>query len=183
MVKVPLIESSLRLPSSLLSSDFVYFFLPCQILHDHQTCKPSLSAGGLYKSDHHQFYCHQIRTRGPATKVGRAHQREICPYTVRPVYNSHPSEMARWPLRRYIQGDRYIQVNFAENTRQLKILGSCPVTVVSRVTAIYRAVINRFDCSRFCHVLVQVDLALDKIMGRLAHNTKRVTRSRYRKRA
>ena len=85
-------------------------------------------------------------------------------------------------VTRYIQGVRCIQVNFAENIRQLKILGSCPVTVVSRVTAIYRAVINRFDCSRFCHVLVQVDLALDKIMGRLAHNTKRVTKSRYRKR-
>ena len=180
---MPLIESSLRSPISLLSSDFVPFFLPCQILHDHQTCKPSLSAGGLHKSDHHQFYCHQIRTRGPATEVGRGHQREICPYTVKSVYNSHPWEMARWPLRRYIQGVRCIQVNFAENIRQLKILGSCPVTVVSRVTAIYRAVINRFDCSRFCHVLVQVDLALDKIMGRLAHNTKRVTRSRYRKRA
>ena len=97
VVKVPLIESSLRSLNSLLSSDFVYFFLPCQILHDHQTCKPSLSARGLYKSDHHQFYCHQIRTRGPATKVGRAHQREICPYTVKPVYNSHPWERARWP--------------------------------------------------------------------------------------
>ena len=35
----------------------------------------------------------------------------------------------------YIQGDRYIQVNFAVNIRQLKILGSW------RVTAIYRAVI------------------------------------------
>ena len=86
-------------------------------------------------------------------------------------------------VTRYIQGVRCIQVNFAENIRQLKILGSCPVTVVSRVTAIYRAVINRFDCSRICHVLVRVDLALDKIMVRLAHNTKRVTRSRYRKRA
>ena len=86
-------------------------------------------------------------------------------------------------VTRYIQGVRCIQVNFAENIRQLKILGSCPVTVVSRVTAIYRAVINKFDFSRFCHVLVQVDLTLDRIMGRLAHNTKRVTRSRYRKRA
>ena len=99
MVKVPLIESSLRSPSSLLSSDFVHFFLPCQILHDHQTCKPSLSARGLYKSDHHQFYCHQIRTRGPATKVGRGHQREMCPYTVKSVYNSHPWEMARWSFK------------------------------------------------------------------------------------
>ena len=85
-------------------------------------------------------------------------------------------------VTRYIQGVRCIQVNFAENIRQLKILRSCPVTVVSRVTAIYRAVIYRFDCSRICHVLVRVDLALDKIIGRFAHNTKRVTRSRYRKR-
>ena len=88
VVKVPLIESSLRSPSSLRSSDFVYFFLPCQILHDNQTCKPSLSARSLHQSDHHQFYCHQIRTRGPATKVGRGHQRELCPYTVKPVQPS-----------------------------------------------------------------------------------------------
>ena len=39
-----------------------------------------------------------------------------------------------------------MQVNIAENIRQLKILGSCPVTVKYRVTAIYRAVIYRFDC-------------------------------------
>ena len=57
------------------------------------------------------------------------------------------------------------------------------MTVIYRVTAIYRAVIYRFNCSRLCHVLVQVDLALDKIVGRLAHNTKRVTKSRYQKRA
>ena len=37
------------------------------------------------------------------------------------------------------------QVNFAENRRQLKILGSCLVTVIYRVTAIYTAVIYRFD--------------------------------------
>ena len=43
---------------------------------------------------------------------------------------------------RYKQGDRYIQVNFAENIRQLKILGSC------QVTSLYRAVIYRFDCNR-----------------------------------
>ena len=29
---------------------------------------------------------------------------------------------------RYRQGDRYKQVNFAENIRQLKILGSCPAS-------------------------------------------------------
>ena len=44
-----------------------------------------------------------------------------------------------------IQGDRYIQVNFAENIRQLKILESCPVTIICRVTAIHREVIYRFD--------------------------------------
>ena len=141
VVKVPLIESSLRSPSSLPSSDFVYFFLPCQILHDHQTCKPSLSARGLHQSDHHQFYCHQIRTRGPATKVGPGHQREMCPYTVKSVYNSHLWEMAKWPAlstgcllytgqlcREYkgtensgklssdrnIQGDRYIQGSYIQ---------------------------------------------------------------------
>ena len=40
----------------------------------------------------------------------------------------------------YIQGDHYIQVNFAENIRKLKILGSC------LVTGIYRAFVYRFDC-------------------------------------
>ena len=30
-----------------------------------------------------------------------------------------------WQGDCYIQGDRYIQVNFAKNIRQLKILGSC----------------------------------------------------------
>ena len=39
----------------------------------------------------------------------------------------------KWQSDHYIQGDRYIQVNFAENIRQLKILGSCPVTVIYRV--------------------------------------------------
>ena len=34
-----------------------------------------------------------------------------------------------------------IQVNFVENIRKLKIWGSCPVTVIYRVTAIYRAII------------------------------------------
>ena len=47
----------------------------------------------------------------------------------------------------YIQGDHYIQVNFAENIRQLKILGSCLVMVIYRVTTIYRAVIYKFDSS------------------------------------
>ena len=34
-----------------------------------------------------------------------------------------------------------IQVNLVENIRQLKILGSCPVTAIYKVTAIYRVVI------------------------------------------
>ena len=45
------------------------------------------------------------------------------------------------------KGDRYTQVNFAENIRQLKILGSCPVTVKYRVIALYRDVIYSFDCT------------------------------------
>ena len=159
VVKVPLIESSLRSPSSLPSSDFVHFFLPCQILHDHQTCKPSLSAGGLHQGDHHQFYCHQIRTRGPATKVGRGHQRKNVS-----LYSQTCVQQSKWPAlstgcllytgqlcREYkgtgklssdrnIQGDCYIQVNFAENIREL---GSYPVTVIYRVSAIYRSTLQR----------------------------------------
>ena len=38
-----------------------------------------------------------------------------------------------------------VQANFAENVRQLKILGSCLVTVNYWVTAIYRAVMYSFD--------------------------------------
>ena len=56
--------------------------------------------------------------------------------------------LGKWQGHRYIQGDRCIQVNFEKNIRQLKILGSWPVTVKYRMTAIYRAVIySRFDCS------------------------------------
>ena len=44
--------------------------------------------------------------------------------------------MARWPLE---QGDHYIQVNFAENIRQLK---SYQVTVIHKVTiTIYRTIL------------------------------------------
>ena len=46
-----------------------------------------------------------------------------------------------------IQSDHYIQVNFAENKSQLKILGNCPVTLICGVTATYRAAIYRFDCT------------------------------------
>jgi len=55
--------------------------------------------------------------------------------------------LRKWQGDCYIQGDRYLQVNSAENIRQLKILRSCPVTVIHRVTTIYRAIIYRFDCS------------------------------------
>ena len=55
--------------------------------------------------------------------------------------------LGKWKGDCYIQGDHYIQVNFAETIRQLKISGSCAVTVIYRVTAIYRAVMYRFDCN------------------------------------
>ena len=44
---------------------------------------------------------------------------------------------------RNIQGDRYIQVSFAQNIRQLKILESCPVTVIYRVTAIHGSTLHK----------------------------------------
>ena len=60
---------------------------------------------------------------------------------------------------RYIQG-RYIQVNFAENKIQLKILSNCPVTLIYGVIAnegryilYYRALLRRilfFVCFHFC---------------------------------
>ena len=53
--------------------------------------------------------------------------------------------LGKWKGDCYIQGDHYIQVNFAETIRQLKISGSCAVTVIYQVTAIYRAVMYRFD--------------------------------------
>ena len=55
--------------------------------------------------------------------------------------------LGKWQGDYYTQGDRFIQINFAENIRQLKISGSCPVTVINRVIAIYGAVIYRFDCN------------------------------------
>ena len=42
----------------------------------------------------------------------------------------------KWQGDRYRQGDRYMSVKFVENIGQL----------IYRVTAIYRAVIYRFDC-------------------------------------
>ena len=52
--------------------------------------------------------------------------------------------MARWQL---YTGWQLYPDNFAENIKQLKILGSFLVTVRYRVTAIYKAVIYRFECS------------------------------------
>ena len=46
------------------------------------------------------------------------------------MYNGHP--IGKWQGDHYKQGDRYIPVNIAENIRQLKILGSDPVTVIYR---------------------------------------------------
>ena len=49
------------------------------------------------------------------------------------------SPLGKWQGDCYIQRDRYIQLNFEGNIRQLKILGSCPVFVT------YRAVICRLE--------------------------------------
>ena len=66
--------------------------------------------------------------------------------------------LGKWQGDCYIQGDHYIQVNFAENIRQLKFFPSGWVTVICRVNAIYRAVIYRFDCiytfSKSCTVYI-----------------------------
>ena len=53
-------------------------------------------------------------------------------------------------------GDCYIQVNFADNIRQLKILGSCPVTVIYRVTAIYRSSLQKRQLKILGNCLVTV---------------------------
>ena len=50
----------------------------------------------------------------------------------------------------------YIQVNFADNIRQLKILGSCPVTVIYRVTAIYRSSLQKRQLKILGNCLVTV---------------------------
>ena len=57
--------------------------------------------------------------------------------------------LRKWQGDRYIQGGRYTKGNFAKNVRRLKILGSCPVTIIYRVTTNYRAIISvyRFDCT------------------------------------
>ena len=58
--------------------------------------------------------------------------------------------LGKWQGDRFIQScDHYIQVNFVENIRQLEILGSCTMTVIYSMIAIYRAVIYRLNCSFF----------------------------------
>ena len=59
--------------------------------------------------------------------------------------------LGEWQGDHYIQDDCYIQANLAENVRQLKILGSCLVTVNYWVTAIYRAVMYSFDYNIIIH--------------------------------
>ena len=71
--------------------------------------------------------------------------------------------LGKWQGDCYIQSDRYMQVNFAQKLRQLKILGiNYPVTVIYRVTTIYRGVIQiwlyvnitslRILCSQVAHL-------------------------------
>ena len=79
------------------------------------------SHDGLIGQVHFRFYSKQRRIEPPSN---------LCATVT----------LGKWQGYSYIQGDRYIQVNFAENIRELKILGCCPVTVI------YRAVIYRFDC-------------------------------------
>ena len=49
-----------------------------------------------------------------------------------------------------------MHVNLTVNVRE-NFLASCSVTVIRRVTAIYRAVIYRFDCIGICLYLVHTD--------------------------
>ena len=69
--------------------------------------------------------------------------------------------LGKWHGDRYKQGDRCIQVNFVENIRQLKILGSC------QVTALYRAVIYRFDCNRLRPVEPEEDILTSRFSSNL----------------
>ena len=54
----------------------------------------------------------------------------------------------KWQGDHYIQGDRYIQVNSAENIRQLKILRSCPVTVMGYTGPLYTGLTVAFGFKR-----------------------------------
>ena len=91
----------------------------------------------------------KTQTMGKATKLSKTKN------TVKPVYNSH---LGKWQGDRYIQGDHYILVNCAENVRQLKILGSYPVTIIYRLTAIYR-----FDCNRNITKQIQKEKLMVKL--------------------
>ena len=66
--------------------------------------------------------------------------------------------LRKWQGDCYIWGDRYIQVNFAENIRQLKTLGSCSVTVLYRVTKHHRQ--GRYIQVWLCMLLVKIKFRL-----------------------
>ena len=60
-----------------------------------------------------------------------------------PVCNGHPWEMARWP---WYTGWPLYSGQLCRKYKATEILGSCSVTIINRMTTIYRAVIYRFDC-------------------------------------
>ena len=64
-------------------------------------------------------------------------------YTVKRQWNCGFGKAKGWPRLLYT-GDRYIQIS----KYKTPFSGSFSVTVIYRVTAIYRAVIYRFDCTR-----------------------------------
>ena len=57
--------------------------------------------------------------------------------------------LGKWQGDRYTQGNHYIQVNFAENIRQLKVLGSSPVTVIKYPVSCAPSVYAGRDCKNF----------------------------------
>ena len=57
--------------------------------------------------------------------------------------------LGKWQGDRYTQGNHYIQVNFAETIRQLKVLGSCPLTVIQYPVSCAPPVYAGRDCKNF----------------------------------
>ena len=57
--------------------------------------------------------------------------------------------LGKWQGDHYRQGNHYIQVNFAENIRQLKVLGSCLVTVIKYPVSCAPSVYAGHDCKNF----------------------------------
>ena len=94
-----------------------------------------------HNTQQHTTGCANGRQQTIANNVGSCWLSMFRPFALsvplwmeRFIYTAIQSKLhGKWQSDRYIQGDRYIQVNFAENIRQLKILGSCPVTVIYRV--------------------------------------------------